>query len=97
MTHDVFFWLKENTTNNKLETEAKKLLEIDIVESGSLRKLAETPKRPVTDKTFTSHLCLEFKSIENHNAYQAHAKHHSFINECKEMWDRVIVYDSELI
>ena len=97
MTHNVFFWLKENTINSKFEAEAKKLIEIDIVESGSLRKLAETPERPVTDKTFTYHLCLEFESIENHNTYQGHETHHSLVNECKEMWDRVIVYDSKVI
>ena len=97
MTHNVFFWLKENTMNNKFETEAKKLFEIDIVESGSLRKLAGTPERPVTDKTFTYHLCLEFSSIENHNTYQTHESHHYFVTECKEIWDKVVVYDSEII
>ena len=97
MTHNVFFWLKENKINNTFETEAKKLFEIDIVKSGSLRKLAETPESPVTDQTFTYPLCLEFSSIENHNTYQSHEAHHHFINECKEMWDKVVVYDSEII
>tara|TARA_B100000929_G_C15395329_1_gene382640 strand:- start:115 stop:408 length:294 start_codon:yes stop_codon:yes gene_type:complete len=97
MTHNVFFWLKENIANNKFEEEATKLLSIDVVQNGSLRKLASTPERPVTDKTFTYHLCLEFTSIDNHNAYQCHESHHYFVNECNDMWDRVVVYDSEEI
>ena len=95
MTHNVFFWLKDNQNIKLFESEAIKLTLIDSVDRGTLGKTALTPKREVTDKSFTYHLSLSFPDIDAHNAYQDDSIHKDFVSKCKDMWERVIVYDTE--
>lgn len=97
MVHNVYFWLKADADHEKFEAGAKALLDIDVVQSGSVGKLAATPERPVTDKTFSYHLSLSFQSVDDHNTYQEHPDHHAFVEACNELWERVVVYDSEPI
>lgn len=100
MTHTVFFWLKPDLTESDIatfESEAKKLLNIDVIQRGTVGKTAPTPERPVTDKTFSYALHLEFASVDDHNIYQDHADHHVFVNACKHMWTKAVVYDAESI
>lgn len=94
MIHNVYFWLNENADTAKFEAGAKSLLAINVVQQGSLGKLAPTPERPVTDKSFQYHLSLQFSSVEDHNSYQEHPDHHQFVDNCGELWSRVVVYDS---
>ena len=68
---------------------------IDSVDRGTLGKTALTPEREVTDKSFTYHLSLSFSNIGAHNAYQDDSIHKDFVSKCKDMWERVIVYDTE--
>ena len=97
MTHNVYFWIKENQNLKDFETLALKLTQIDIVESGSLGRNAPTPSREVTDKSFTYHLSLNFLNLENHDLYQKHLAHKEFATKCNDMWEKVLVYDSESI
>lgn len=97
MTHNVYFWLKADADIPTFESKARDLTGIDVVQRGSVGKLAATKERPVTDKTFSYHLTLEFASVADHNTYQDHPVHHAFVDACKPMFDRVIVYDSEAI
>jgi len=95
MTHNVFFWLKSDADHAKFTAAAKALLEIDTVRSGSFGIPAATPERPVIDKSFSYHLALEFDSIDDHNTYQDHPEHHAFVEACRDLWERVVVYDSD--
>ncbi len=95
MFHNVYFWLKPGADSARFETGAKALLDIEMVASGGLNRTAPTPEREVTDKTFSYHLCLEFASIDDHNTYQIHDDHHRFVENCGDLWERVVVYDSE--
>jgi len=98
MIHTVFFWLKDGLSDEQIshfETELAKLPEIGTVASGAIGKPAPTEKRPVTDNSFSYHLSLSFDSIADHDAYQVHADHDAFIDNCKELWERVLVYDSQ--
>ena len=97
MTHNVFFWLKDNQNIKLFESEATKLTLIDSVDRGTLGKTALTPKREVTDKSFTYHLSLSFSNIDAHNAYQSDSIHKDFVSKCKDMWEKDIVYDTEEI
>lgn len=97
MTHNVFFWLKPDADHAKFAAAAKALLDIDGVRSGSIGIPAATPERPVSDKSFSYHLALEFASIKDHDVYQDHPEHHAFIETCKDLWQRVVVYDSESV
>ena len=98
MTHSVYFWLKEECTSEDreaFETGLKGLFAIDEIDSGSIGKPAGTPEREVTDHSFSYALMLSFKSVEDHNTYQEHPEHHRFVENCKDYWTRVVVYDSE--
>lgn len=98
MIHTVFFWLKPGLSDERVaffESELAKLPSIDTVANGYIGKPAPTEVRPVTDHSFSYHLSLGFDSIEAHNAYQIHPEHDVFVEKCKDLWDRVLVYDSE--
>jgi hypothetical protein len=51
--------------------------------------------RDVVDDSFTYSLIVTFESAEAQEAYQEEEAHLIFIEECKDLWEKVIVYDSE--
>lgn len=98
MIHTVFFWLKDGLSDEQrasFESELAKLPAIETVASGVIGRPAPTSERPVTDHSFSFHLSLSFDSIAEHDAYQIHPDHDVFVEKCKDLWDRVVVYDSE--
>lgn len=100
MNHNVYFWLKPDLTPEQVstfETELRALLSIDYLASGSIGKPAPTPHRPVTDHSFSWALSLQFKTLADHDFYQADCpKHKRFVDSCKTFWDRVVIYDSTI-
>ena len=100
ITHSVFFWLKPGLSDQdlkKFEDGLRGLFSVDEIVTGSIGTPAPTPERPVTDKTFSYSLILKFKSVEDHDIYQDHPDHHRFVDGCKHLWERVVVYDSREI
>lgn len=98
MIHTVFFWLKDGLSDAQVsffEAELAKLPAIETVASGATGKPAPTEERPVTDHSFSYHLSLTFDSIADHDAYQGHPEHDAFVENCKDLWERVVVYDSQ--
>ena len=98
MIHTVFFWLKDGLSDEQrasFESELAKLPAIETVARGVIGRPAPTSERPVTDHSFSFHLSLSFDSIADHDAYQIHPDHDVFVEKCKDLWDRVLVYDSE--
>jgi hypothetical protein len=98
MIHTVYFWLKDGLTDEQVaffEGELAKMTMIETVGSGVVGKPAATASRPVTDHSFGYHLSLTFASIADHDAYQVHPDHDDFVASCKDLWERVVVYDSE--
>jgi len=97
MTHNVFFWLKPGLGAADLARFEAGLLalgDIDCVQSCVVGRPADTPARPVTDKSFSYHLGLSFASVRDHNTYQDHPGHHAFVDSFRDLWERAIVYDS---
>lgn len=101
MLHTVFFWLKPETTPEQrdfFESELKLLPQISYLESGFVGKPAPTQERPVTDHSFDYSLSLQFKTMADHDFYQTDCKDHErFVDACKPLFSKVIVYDSEAI
>ena len=98
MTHSVYFWLRQDLQDSDtaaFKAELRKLPSIASVRSGYIGKSAGTPERPVTEKSFTFYLHLEFDSVEDHNAYQVDPAHDHFVETCKEMWEKVTIFDTE--
>ena len=97
MEHHVYFWLKDERKNEANQAIFEKgladLLGITEIAEGTWGPSAQTPERPVTDKSFDYALSLKFDSVEKHNIYQDHVDHDVFLATFKDWWDKVLVMD----
>jgi hypothetical protein len=98
--HMVFFKLKESTAANQ----QKLINACDKHLSGhegavyySAGRMAEDLKRDVNDRDFDVALHLVFKDKAAHDTYQTHPRHLKFIDENKNLWDKVRVFDSYVL
>ena len=99
LSHDVYFSLKDNSSGakEKLITACKKYL---TDHPGTLwfavGPLADEMKREVNDRDFDVALHLVFKSKAAHDEYSKAERHMKFIEENKDNWKKVRVFDSYL-
>ena len=99
-THIVFFWLKKK--NNK---EDHKVFESSLIKFLKSSKYIKTmhvgrpadTNREVIDSTYSYCLSLTFANEEDQAAYQEEKVHKIFIEESSNLWEKVVVYDSENI
>ena len=99
LAHMVFFTLKDsNDANRKRLVEAcKKHLDgHEGVVYFSVGTLNPELKREVNDRDYDVALHLVFKNGAVHDRYQEHPRHLAFINESKDLWSKVRVFDSDL-
>lgn len=95
--HTVYFWFKDpdNTADRNLfETSLKKFLDNSAYAKTNF--IGKPPKatREVVDGSFTYSLIVTFESAAAQEGYQNEQPHLTFIEECKHLWEKVIVYDS---
>ena len=99
LAHDVYFSLKDNSpqAKEKLIAACKKYL---TDHPGTVRfavgPLAEEMKRDVNDRDFDVALHLVFKNKAAHDQYAKAERHLKFIEENKDNWKKVRVFDSYL-
>jgi hypothetical protein len=99
LAHDVYFSLKDNSAQakEKLIAACKKYL---ADHPGTVRfdvgSLADDLKRDVNDRDFDVALHLVFKSKAAHDQYSKAQRHMKFIEENKDNWKKVRVFDSYL-
>lgn len=97
LSHDVYFSLKDPSAGakKKLVEACKKYLS---KHSGTVffaaGTLVEDLKRPVNDLEFDVALHIIFKDRASHDKYQDAPLHQQFIDENKENWKKVRVFDS---
>jgi hypothetical protein len=100
IAHMVYFSLKDNSpaAKEKLVAACKKYLSKHPGEvyfgAGTL---AEEFKRPVNDRDFDVALHIVFKDKKSHDQYQDAPRHNQFIEENKENWKKVRVFDSAVL
>ncbi|HEX6985777.1 MAG TPA: Dabb family protein, partial [Planctomycetaceae bacterium] len=97
LAHMVFFTLKDRTPQNRERLVAackKHLTGHPGTVYFSAGSRAEEFDREVNDKDFDVALHLVFKDKAAHDAYQDHPRHQDFINENKDAWAKVRVFDS---
>jgi hypothetical protein len=98
LIHTVFFWLRKDLTPPEralFDSEVRRLAQISYLERGYVGTPAPTERRPVTDHSFDFSASLHFKSIEDHDFYQAKGEDHKrFVAACKPLWERVVIYDT---
>ena len=97
MEHHVYFWLKEEFQNDIdraiFEQGLAALFEIKLVAGGRWAVPAKVMIRPVIDQSWDYALTMQFRNIEEHDAYQVDPDHHVFINTFKDWWQQVQVKD----
>jgi hypothetical protein len=97
LSHDVYFTLKDNSpaAQEKLVAACKKYLSKHPGEvffaAGTLCKDLD---RPVNDRDFDVALHIVFRDRAAHDQYQDAARHKQFIEENKDNWKKVRVFDS---
>jgi hypothetical protein len=96
LVHTVFFWLKKSAppgAADQLAADCLKYLKTSTVAHLWAGPPAKTPQRDVVDATYDVGLTVVFKSVADHDAYQEHPDHKTFIERNKAHWQRVVVYD----
>ena len=98
--HMVYFWLKDPEDEKARDKFIKELTKftdkVKEIERIHIGYPADT-SRPVIDSTWTYSLVVSFNSKADHDVYQEHEAHKKFIENASDLWNRVQVYDSELM
>jgi len=97
LTHDVFFALKNDSDDAKEALLAgckKYLTDHPGVVWFAAGVLVEEHEREVNDRDFDVALHLVFKDKAAHDQYQDAERHHAFVEQFKENWKTVRVFDS---
>jgi len=95
--HTVFFWFKNPDHKEdriKFEKSLQKFLDNSAYAKTNFIGTPPKATREVVDDSFTYSLVVTFASAEDQEAYQSEAPHLLFIEECKALWEKVIVYDA---
>jgi Stress responsive A/B Barrel Domain. len=97
LTHHVFFWLKKRDSKEDLKKLIEGLKTLEKIES--VRKLhigvpASTEQRSVVDSSFSVSELMFFDDVAGQNIYQEHPIHKRFVEQCSDLWEKVIVYDT---
>ena len=95
--HTVYFWFKEGVTDAQKEDFKKNGLAV-LSKAPTIHKVfygppAGTP-REVVDNSYDFAWICHFKNSEDQNAYQVEPIHLKFIEDYKDLWERVQVYDN---
>ena len=100
LVHSVYFSLKDNSAaeKQKLVDACKKYLSGHpgtVAFAAGTR--AEELNRPVNDQDFDVALHIVFKDKASHDKYQDAEKHKKFIEENKDNWKKVRVFDAWVV
>ena len=97
LVHTVYFWFRDDATAQGI-AEFKESLQllgtIESIDHYYFGPPADTDSRGVVDNTFGICLNVFFQDIAAHDAYQVDPIHLGFIEKCKDLWTKVIVYDN---
>jgi hypothetical protein len=97
LVHDVYFSLKDNSAESKkkLVDACKKYLTKHPGEVFfAAGTLADDLKREINDRDFDVSLHIVFKDRASHDKYQDAERHKQFIEENRDNWKKVRVFDS---
>ncbi len=97
LAHNVFFSLHDKSPEGraKLIYSAKMHLTAHAgILFFAVGELAEGFERPVNDRDFDVALHIVFADKADHDLYQDAPRHHKFVEESKDGWAKVRVFDS---
>ncbi len=94
--HHVYFWLKNPDSKDdfdKLIKGLESLSKISYIKLFHIGKPADT-KREVIETSYQVSWLLFFNNKEEEERYQKDPIHLQFVEDCKQLWSKVVVYDS---
>ena len=94
--HHVYFWLKNKESKEDRAALIKglqALSKIDYIKLFHIGQPADT-NREVIDTSYSVSWLLFFNSKEEEERYQKDPVHLKFVEDCKHLWSKVVVYDS---
>jgi hypothetical protein len=94
--HHVYFWLNNPDSQEdykKLVDGLEKLSKVKRIKMFHIGKPAGT-NRDVIDGSYSVSWLLFFDNRADQDSYQTDPIHLKFIDECKHLWKKVVVYDS---
>jgi len=94
--HHVYFWLENPTSTSDhgaLLAGLNKLSAVSSILEFHIGVPAST-NRGVIDASYHFSLLTIFASQADQDAYQIDPMHLAFVDTCKHLWEKVIVYDS---
>lgn len=100
VVHHVFFWLKNKGSEadrQQLITGLKTLSAIEEVKKLLIGTPAATELRGVVDNSYDVSELMFFDKLEDQNAYQVHPIHKAFVDKYSQLWEKVVVYDMQVI
>ena len=98
LVHTVYFWLKDDMTEEEVAAFQQGLESLEGIESADAVYVgtpSDTPQRPVVDNSFSFALTVLLKDMPAHDAYQAHKLHQSFLAKFASNWNKVTIYDAD--
>ncbi len=94
--HTVFFWLREDLSEDERKKFAAALAgleKIEVVRALYIGAPADNEKRQVVDDTYSLALVTHFADTADGKTYQQHPVHTKFVKHYASCWDRILVYD----
>ena len=94
--HHVYFWLKESGNEEhkqQLIEGLKKLSKVNTIKEFHIGQPANT-NREVIERGYSVSWLLLFENAADQDSYQTDPVHLNFVDECKHLWSKVVVYDS---
>jgi hypothetical protein len=96
-SHIVIFWTdpaKSSAADEVIFGAKKYLASIPGVRSFQAGKMVRS-HRQVVDQSYGVGLNIQFETKQAQDEYQVHPQHLEFIEKCKALWTKVVVYDFE--
>lgn len=94
--HHVFFWL--NSPNSATDKQAlieglKKLSAVSTIKNFHIGQPADT-NRDVIERGYAVSWFVQFENAADQASYQTDPIHLEFVDTCKHLWSKVMVYDT---
>lgn len=94
--HHVYFWLQDAGSEQykqELIEGLKKLSKVSTIKDYHIGQPAGT-NRDVIETSYSVSWLLLFENAADQDSYQTDPIHLKFVEECKHLWNKVVVYDS---
>ncbi len=94
--HHVYFWLKNPRSTkdyDQLIEGLTGLSKAETIQSFHIGRPAST-RRDVVESGYSVSWLVLFKDKGSHDSYQTDPIHLKFVDQCAQLWGKLIVYDS---